>query len=151
MRFFGAKDLPNDVRAIGRYLGARTLSEITRHRFGNDDCSFAWIGPVRYSDFNSQDACLDCGTSRYKITSAHLLEPRSTFYYFGATNALQALHRNLVMQTNWKIGLDDTLNAYRNSPDAERLDRATFGKALTPENGLYISMANGFQSHKSST
>jgi hypothetical protein len=68
-----------------------------------------------------------------------------------AENALEYLHRNPMMKANWKVGLDVTINAYRSSLDAKRLDSATFGDTLAPENGLYISMVDGFQSHNSST
>jgi hypothetical protein len=47
--------------------------------------------------------------------------------------------------------MDISLNAYRSSPDATRLNVATGNQALAAENGLYISMADGFQSHLSST
>ena len=47
--------------------------------------------------------------------------------------------------------MDISLNDYRSSPDAERLNVATQGEALAEMNGLYISMADGFQSHNSKT
>jgi len=49
------------------------------------------------------------------------------------------------------MNLDITRNGYRSTPDAERLDNATDGEALAENNGLYISMADGFQSHDSKT
>jgi hypothetical protein len=56
-----------------------------------------------------------------------------------------------MFRTNWKKNADISLNAYRSSPDVKRLDRATSDEALAIGNGLYISMADGFQSHKSKT
>jgi hypothetical protein len=147
---FGAKGMPGDVRAISRYLGARTVAEVTRHLCGNSECSYAWIGAVSPSEFDSTDVCPDCGTPRYSREGAQL-KPQRKFYYFGAAQAIEALHRHPVFRKNWKKNVDISLNAYRSSPDAKRLDRATFGEALAPENGLYISMADGFQSHKSKT
>ncbi len=47
--------------------------------------------------------------------------------------------------------MDLSLNGYRSSPDVERLNDATQGEALAEMNGLYISMADGFQSHNSKT
>jgi hypothetical protein len=43
---FGAEDMPIDVRGIARYLGACTMAEITQHRCGNSECSYAWVGAV---------------------------------------------------------------------------------------------------------
>ena len=147
---FGAKDMPIDVRAISRYLGARTVEEITRHRCGNIECSYAWVGAVSPSAFDLTDACPDCGTPRYMRVGAKV-KPQRQFYYFGDANAIEALHRHPVFQANWKKNLDCSINAYRSSPEAERLDKATSGEALLENNGLYISMADGFQSHDSKT
>ena len=58
---FGAKDMPTDVRAIGRFLGARSLQEVTRHRCGGDECSYAWIGAADECNFNLNDVCPECG------------------------------------------------------------------------------------------
>ena len=44
-----------------------------------------------------------------------------------------------------------SMNQYRSSKYAQRLNDATQGEALGEFNGLYISMADGFQSHKSKT
>jgi hypothetical protein len=54
---FAADDMPTDVRGIGRYLGARTLKEVTRHRCGNDECSYAWSGAVDPNNFDIGDRC----------------------------------------------------------------------------------------------
>jgi hypothetical protein len=148
---FGAKDMPTDVRSISRHLGARTLAEVTRHRCGNDACSYAWIGAVSPSNFKAEDVCPECGTPRYKTVGAGLLKPQRVFYYFGAANVVEALHRHPSFQENWKKNVDITMNAFRSSPDGERLNEATFGAALAQDNGLYISMADGFQSHDSKT
>jgi hypothetical protein len=47
--------------------------------------------------------------------------------------------------------MDISMNGYRSSPDSQRLNEATHGEALAANNGLYISMADGFQSHDSKT
>ena len=44
-----------------------------------------------------------------------------------------------------------SINAYRGSLDASRLQEAINGEALAADNGLYISMADGFQTHDSKT
>ena len=61
------------------------------------------------------------------------------------------MHRNPTFRSKWKKDLDISLNAYRKSPDAVRLQEATNGEALAVDNGLYISMADGFQTHESKT
>ena len=147
---FGASDMPSDVRAIGRFLGARSLNEVTRHRCGGDDCSYAWIGAVDKDKFNSNDVCPECGHPRYVLDRGKL-KPVRVFYYFGASYAIEALHRNQVFKSNWKKNTDISLNAYRSSRDAARLNKATNHQALADGNGLYISMADGFQSHLSKT
>jgi hypothetical protein len=47
--------------------------------------------------------------------------------------------------------MEISLNAYRSSSDATRLNAATRNQALAHVNGLYISMDGGFHSHLSST
>jgi hypothetical protein len=94
---FGAIDIPTDIRAISRYLGSRTIAEITRHCCGNKECSYSWIGVVCPSKFDSRDVCLDCGTPRYKLMGAKLI-PQRQFYYFGAVNAIEALHKHPTFQ-----------------------------------------------------
>ncbi len=64
---------------------------------------------------------------------------------------MEALHRHPIFQENWKKDVDITINAFRSSPDGNRLNDATFGEALAIDNELYISMADGFQSHDSKT
>jgi hypothetical protein len=96
---FGAENLPTDVRGIGRYLGARSLQEVTRHRCSNDECSFAWSGAVDPKDFDINDTCPECGTHRYK-REGRKIKPRRVFYYLGAANAIEALHRNAVFKAN---------------------------------------------------
>ena len=139
-----------DVRAISRFLGARTVAEVTRHLCGNTACSYAWIGAVSPSEFDSTEVCPDCGTPRYSRQGAQL-KPQRKFYYFGAAQAIEALHRHPTFRANWKKNSDISLNAYRESPDAARLNEATNGEALAVDNGLYISMADGFQTHNSKT
>ena len=142
--------MPGDVWAISRYLGARTVGEVTRHLCGNKEYSYARIGTVSPSEFDSTDVCLACGIPRYSREGAKL-KPNRKFYYFGAAQAIEALHRHPIFRANWKTNVDISINAYRSSPDADRLDRAAVGEELAPSNGLYISMADGFQSHKSKT
>ena len=98
---FGAEEMPTDVRSIGRFLGARTLQEVTRHRCGNDECSYAWIGEVHFTKFDVYDCCLDCGTPRYKRKKGALV-PQRVFFYFGAARAIEALHNHPVFRANWK-------------------------------------------------
>jgi hypothetical protein len=147
---FGAKDMPTDVRAIGRFLGCRSLQDVSRHRCAGEHCSYAWIGAVDERDFDSNDVCPECGEARY-VLDCGKLKPRRVFFYFGAAKAIEALHRHLVFKANWKKNIDISLNSFRSSPDAERLNLATGNQALAEENGLYVSMADGFQSHLSST
>ncbi len=58
---FGALDMPSDVRGIGRFLGARSINDVTRHRCGDSDCYFAWIGAVAKADYDSSNVCLYFG------------------------------------------------------------------------------------------
>ena len=136
---FGAEDMPIDVRGIARYLGARTMAEIRRHRCGNTECSYAWVGAVASSNFNPEDMCPDCGTPRYKRVGS-ILKPQRVFYYFGAKQVVESLHKNPVFKANWKKNMDITLNAYRSSPDAYRLGEATYGEALAEHNGRRVSI-----------
>ncbi len=43
----GVLNMPTDVRGIRRFLVARSIDEITRHRCVDIECSYAWIGAVR--------------------------------------------------------------------------------------------------------
>jgi len=147
---FRVEDMPIDVRGMARYLGARTIEDVRRHRCGNSKCYYAWIGAVAPYQYNPEDMCPDCGTPRYKRVGS-VLKPHCVFYYFGARNVVEALHRNPIFKANRKKNMDITINAYRSSPDAHMLDQATYGEAVAERNGLYISMADGFQSHNSKT
>jgi hypothetical protein len=126
------------------------MAEIRRHHCGNTECSYAWVGAVASSNFNPEDMCPNCGTPRYEHVGS-ILKPQRVLYYFGAKQVVESLHMNPVFRAKWKKNMDITLNAYRSSPDAYRLGEATCGEALTECNGLYISMADGFQSHNSKT
>jgi len=63
---FRVEDMPTNVRGFARYLGVRTIEDVRRHRCGNSECSYAWIGAVAPYKYNSEEVCLDCGTPRYK-------------------------------------------------------------------------------------
>jgi hypothetical protein len=147
---FGVLNIPIDVRGIGRFLGARSIDEVTRHRCGNIECSYSWIGAVRKSDHDSFDVCPDRGTPRYVLVRG-ILKPQRVFYYFGAAQAIEALHRHPTLRANWKKNSDISLHAYRESPDAARLNEATRGESLAVTNGLYISMVDGLRTHNSKT
>ena len=56
---------------------------------------------------------------------------------------------NTIFRAKWKENMDITRIAYRSSPDAHELDQATYGEVVAERNKLYISMADGFQSHNS--
>ena len=101
---------------------------------------------VHPSDYDSRDLCPECASPRY-IRKGGKLVPQRVFYYFGAARAIEALHRHPVFIACWKNIMDLSLNGYRSSPDAIRLNAASRGEALAETNGLYISMADGFQSH----
>jgi hypothetical protein len=79
---FGAKEMSTDVRSISRYLGARTLSEVTRHRCGTDACSYAWIGVVSPTNYNAEDICPKCATPRYKTVGEGILIPPTIILLF---------------------------------------------------------------------
>jgi len=64
---FGAQDMPTDVRGIGKFVGARSVSDVTRHRCGGNDCSYAWIGAVEERDYDRNEVCPECGHPRYII------------------------------------------------------------------------------------
>jgi hypothetical protein len=68
-------------------------------------------------------------------------------YYFGAAQAIEALHRHPTFRAKRKKDLNISMNAYRRNLDAARLQEAINGEALVADNGLYISMADGFQTH----
>ena len=88
---------------------------------------------------------------RYVLDRGNL-RPRRVFYYFGAVQAIDALHWHPIFKAEWRQNIDISLNASRSSPDAARLNVATGNQALLAvENGLYISMADAFQLHLSST
>ena len=38
---FGDDNMPTDIRSIGKFLGSRTVEEVTCHRCGTYDCSYA--------------------------------------------------------------------------------------------------------------
>jgi hypothetical protein len=133
---FGATDMPTNIRSIGKFLGSRTLSEVIRHRCGNDECSHAWIGSVDSFLFDSNDCYSDCGNARYTRKGRKLV-PRRIFYYFGAIQAIEGLHRHHVFRENRKKNMDlCSMNDYNFFKDALRLNAATRGEALGDMNGL---------------
>ena len=123
---------------------------MTRHRYGGDECSYAWIGAIDKCNFNFNDVCPECGHPKYVLDRGKL-RPQRVYFYFGAACAIEALHRHPVFKANWKRNMDISLNSYRSSPSARGLNEVTNNPAFVNENGLYISMADGFQSHLSST
>jgi hypothetical protein len=99
---FRVEDMPTDDRGIARYIGARIIEDIRRHRCGNSECSYAWFGAVASYKFNPEDVCLNCGTPRYKRVGS-ILKPKRVFYYFDAKNVVEALHRNPVFKANKNV------------------------------------------------
>jgi hypothetical protein len=118
---FVADNMPTDIRNIGKFLGSRTVEEITRHRCGRDDCSYARSGVVHPRDYDYNDRCPDCNSTRY-IRKGEKFVPQRVFFYFGAARAIEAPHRHPVFKANWTKNMDIYLNAYRRSPHAIRLN-----------------------------
>ena len=69
------------------------------------------------------------------------------------TEIIVAMHTHKLLEKidHDQKNMDHSMNEYRCSKDAQRLNAATRGEALAHMNGLYISMADGFQSHNSKT
>ena len=97
---FSAKNMPTDVRAIRRFFGARDLKEVTRHRCGGDGCSYAWIGEIDECNYDI-DVCPECGHPRY-VSDRGNLRPQRVLYYFGAVQAIEALHMHPIFKAEWK-------------------------------------------------
>jgi hypothetical protein len=72
------------------------------------------------------------------------LKLQRTYFHFGAAQAIEALHRHPTFRAKWKKKLDISMNAYRGSPYATRLQEATNGEGFAADNGLDISIADGF-------
>ena len=67
----------------------------------------------------------------YISVRAAKYSPDGSFYYFGAVNAIEALHRNPVFKADWKKNnVDITKSRYRSGPDSKRLYKSTGGKPL---------------------
>ena len=142
-------DMPAHARGIGNFLGARSIHEVTRHRGGGLECSYSWIGGVAKSGYDSSDICPECRTPRYALVLGKL-KPQRVFFYFGAAQAIEALHKHPTFRAKWKkIWTFNLMHIDRGSPNAARLQEATNTEALAADNGLYISMAEGFQTHDS--
>jgi len=144
---FGA-NVPEGIRSIAKQLGARKLQSVVRHKCS--ECDYAWIGPVNPKDYDMDEKCPDCGNPRYFLTATGI-KPVSIFWYFGLSNALGMLHSNPLFKAAYKKNLDLTINAYRTSDDARRLNEATGGEAFKPDNAFYVLYADAFLPNDSAT
>jgi hypothetical protein len=141
-------NVPEGIRSIAKQLGARRLQSVVRHKCV--DCDYAWIGPIDPADFNLAESCPDCGHPRYMQTASGI-KPVSIFWYFGLSNALGMLHSNPLFRAAYKNKMDLTINAFRNSSDARRLNEATGGEAFKPDNAFYVIYADAFRPNDSAT
>jgi hypothetical protein len=144
---FGA-NVPEGIRSIAKLLGARKLQFVVRHKCAN--CDYAGIGPVDPVDFNLVKNCPDCGNPRYFQTATGI-KPVSVFWYFCLSHALGILHSSPLFKAAYKKQMDLTINAYRNSSDARRLNDATGGEAFKLDNAFYVLYVDAFQPNDMAT
>jgi hypothetical protein len=138
-----------DDRGIGKFLVARSIQDVTHHLCGDSKYSNAWIGAVTEANYDSSDVCPNYGTPRYLLVRGRL-KPQRLFDYFEAAQNIEALHRHPTFRAEWKKELCISMNAYRKSLVATRLQATTNGEVLVADNGLYISMVD-FETHDSKT
>eukprot|EP00873_Tetraselmis_striata_P017081 jgi/Tetstr1/437345/TSEL_026030.t1 len=156
---WGGKAVPRSHKAMRKFLRVPDTSRYVRHMCPKGCVAFSGAPGKAAEWANLPDQhCPECNADRFIRTPQSLkLTAARVWYVLSVVDIIKGWFRDPVWYACWKKGTDVSINAFRASSEAERLNEGGHGTGLAAgdflhaDNGIYTLTDDGFLSHLRAT
>eukprot|EP00873_Tetraselmis_striata_P005643 jgi/Tetstr1/425907/TSEL_016278.t1 len=156
---WGGMAVPRSHKAMRKFLRVPDTSRYVRHMCPKGCVAFSGAPGKAAEWANLPDHhCPECNADRFIRTPQSLkLTAARVWYVLSVVDIIKGWFRDPVWYACWKKGTDVSINAFRASSEAERLNEGGHGTGLAAgdflhaDNGIYTLTDDGFLSHLRAT
>eukprot|EP00873_Tetraselmis_striata_P014395 jgi/Tetstr1/434659/TSEL_023750.t1 len=156
---WGGMAVPCSHKAMRKFLRVPDTSRYVRHMCPKGCVAFSGAPGKAAEWANLPDQhCPECNADRFIRTPQSLkLTAARVWYVLSVVDIIKGWFRDPVWYACWKKGTDVSINAFRASSEAERLNEGGHGTGLAAgdflhaDNGIYTLTDDGFLSHLRAT
>eukprot|EP00873_Tetraselmis_striata_P028390 jgi/Tetstr1/448654/TSEL_035897.t1 len=156
---WGGMAVPCSHKAMRKFLRVPDTSRYVRHMCPKGCVAFSGAPGKAAEWANLPDQhCPECNADRFIRTPQSLkLTAARVWYVLSVVDIIKGWFRDPVWYACWKKGTDVSINAFRASSEAERLNDGGHGTGLAAgdflhaDNGIYTLTDDGFLSHLRAT
>eukprot|EP00873_Tetraselmis_striata_P033378 jgi/Tetstr1/453642/TSEL_040598.t1 len=151
--------VPRSHKAMRKFLRVPDTSRYVRHMCPKGCVAFSGAPGKAAEWANLPDQhCPECNADRFIRTPQSLkLTAARVWYVLSVVDIIKGWFRDPVWYACWKKGADVSINAFRASSEAERMNEGGHGTGLAAgdflhaDNGIYTLTDDGFLSHLRAT
>eukprot|EP00873_Tetraselmis_striata_P042597 jgi/Tetstr1/462861/TSEL_007810.t1 len=156
---WGGMAVPRSHKAMRKFLRVPDTSRYVRHMWPKG-CVAVSGAPGKAGEWaNLPDQhCPECNADRFiRMPQSLKLTAARVWYVLSVADIIKGWFRDPVWYACWKKGTDVSINAFRASSEAERLNEGGHGTGLAAgeflhaDNGIYTLTDDGFLSHLRAT
>eukprot|EP00873_Tetraselmis_striata_P023536 jgi/Tetstr1/443800/TSEL_031788.t1 len=156
---WGGMAVPRSHKAMRKFLRVPDTSRYVRHMCPKGCVAFSGAPGKAGGWANLPDQhCPECNADRFIRTPQSLkLTAARVWYVLSVVDIIKGWFRDPAWYACWKKGTDVSINAFRASSEAERLNEGGHGTGLAAgdllhaDNGIYTLTDDGFLSHLRAT
>eukprot|EP00873_Tetraselmis_striata_P042934 jgi/Tetstr1/463198/TSEL_008130.t1 len=156
---WGGMAVPRSHKAMRKFLRVPDTSRYVRHMCPKGCVAFSGAPGKAAEWANLPDQhCPECNADRFIRTPQSLkLTAARVWYILSVVDIIKGWFRDPAWYACWKKGTDVSINAFRASSEAERLNEGGHGTGLAAgdflhaDNGIYTLTDDGFLSHLRAT
>eukprot|EP00873_Tetraselmis_striata_P010251 jgi/Tetstr1/430515/TSEL_020314.t1 len=156
---WGGMAVPRSHKAMRKFLRVPDTSRYVRHMCPKGCVAFSGAPGKAAEWANLPDQhCPECNADRFIRTPQSLkLTAARVWYVMSVVDIIKGWFRDPVWYACWKKGTGVSINAFRASSEAERLNEGGHGTGLAAgdflhaDNGIYTLTDDGFLSHLRAT
>eukprot|EP00873_Tetraselmis_striata_P013191 jgi/Tetstr1/433455/TSEL_022729.t1 len=156
---WGGMAVPRSHKAMRKFLRVPDTSRYVRHMCPKGCVAFSGAPGKAAEWANLPDQhCPECNADRFIRTPQSLtVTAARVWYVLSLADIIKGWFRDPVWYPCWKKGTDVSINAFRASSEAERLNEGGHGTGLAAgdflhaDNGIYTLTDDGFLSHLRAT
>eukprot|EP00873_Tetraselmis_striata_P013131 jgi/Tetstr1/433395/TSEL_002390.t1 len=156
---WGGMAVPRSHKAMRKFMRVPDTSRYVRHMCPKGCVAFSGAPGKAAEWANLPDQhCPECNADRFIRTPQSLkLTAARVWYVLSVVDIIKGWFRDPVWYACWKKGTDVSINAFRASSEAERLNEGGHGTGLAAgdflhaDNGIYTLTDDGFLSHLRAT
>eukprot|EP00873_Tetraselmis_striata_P046414 jgi/Tetstr1/466678/TSEL_011166.t1 len=156
---WGGMAVPRSHKAMRKFLRVPDTSRYVRHMCPKGCVAFSGAPGKAGGWANLPDQhCPECNADRFiRMPQSLKLTAARVWYVLSVADIIKGWFRDPVWYACWKKGTDVSINAFRASSEAERLNKGGHGTGLAAgdflhaDNGIYTRTDDGFLSHLRAT